>query len=101
MANDRHRYFIALQPKDGVAMPRNRETEMRREQAAHFISHIGEWLRREALEDKVASMAITAMGQVQIICDTEIINHIRNEDAANIAAIRSGAMFVESMGRWG
>ena len=94
------RYFIELQPKDGEPVPRNREAELRREQAADFIAYIGDWLRREALESKVASMAITAFGQVQIICDSDIINHLRHDDETPIAAIRNSAMFVESMGRW-
>ena len=94
------RYFIELQPADGRPVPRNRETELRREQAARFIAHVGDWLRREALESKVASMAVTALGQVQIICEADIIQHLRHEDEAPIAAIRNSAMYVESMSRW-
>ena len=101
MTGDHRRYFIELQPKDGKPVPRHQENEVRREQAADFIHSIGDWLRREALENKVASMAITALGQVQIICDAEVINHLRDRDENHIAAIRHGAMFVESMGRWG
>ncbi len=94
------RYFIELQPKDGRPVPRYRETELRREQAADFIANLGAWLRREAMENKVASMAITALGQVQIICDNDIINHLRQDDDTNIATIRNGAMFVGTMSRW-
>jgi hypothetical protein len=101
MTRDHRRYFIELQPKDGAPVPRHREAEVRREQAAQFISSIGEWLHREALEGKVASMAITALGQVQIICDSDIINHLRVDDETRIAAIRNSAMYVENMGRWG
>lgn len=100
MSNERRRYFIELQPKDGTPVPRHQETEIRREQAAHFIEHVGDWLRREALENKVASMAITALGQVQIICDADIIHHLRHDDATPIAAIRNSAMFIETMNRW-
>lgn len=100
MAHEHRRYFIELQPKDGKPVPRYRETEMRREQAASFIAYVGDWLRREALENKVASMAITALGQVQIICEADIIHHLRHEDETPIAAIRNSAMFVESMSRW-
>ena len=100
MGYEHRRYFIELQPKDGKPVPRHQETELRREQAADFIAHVGDWLRREALENKVASMAITALGQVQIICDADIINHLREEDEAAIAAIRNSAMYVESMNRW-
>jgi hypothetical protein len=100
MTSERRRYFIELQPIDGAPVPRNRETELRREQAARFIAGVGAWLRRESLEDKVASMAVTALGQVQITCEADIINHISHRDEERIAAIRHGATFVESMGRW-
>lgn len=100
MNHDHHRYFIELQPKDGTPVPRHQEAEIRREQAADFIAHIGDWLRRESLENKVASMAITALGQVQIICAAEVINHLRDDDLAAIAAIRNSAMFIEGMHRW-
>ena len=100
MTYEHRRYFIELQPADGAPVPRHRETELRREQAARFIAHIGDWLRREALENKVASMAITALGQVQIICEADIIQHLRHEDETLIAAIRNSAMYVESMHRW-
>lgn len=99
-SHGQHRYFIELQPRDGRPVPRYRETELRREQAAHFIAHVGDWLRREALEDKVASMAITALGQVQIICDADIINHLRHDDETPIATIRNSAMYMESLNRW-
>ena len=101
MAHDHRRYFIELQPKDGTPVPRHQETEYRREQAADFIAYVGDWLRREALENKVASMAITAFGQVQIICDADIIPHLRHADETPIAAIRNSAMFMENMSRFG
>ena len=100
MSTDLHRYFIELHPKSGTAVPRHQESASRREQAADYILHISAWLRREDMESKVASMAITALGQVQIICDAEIISQLRHEDETHIAAIRNGAMFVDSMGRW-
>ena len=89
---DLNRYFIELQPADGPPVPRWRETEARREQAASFISAIHDWLKREALESKVAAIAMTALGQVQITCEAEVINQIRHQDEMNIAAIRRGAM---------
>lgn len=100
MNSEQGRYFIELQPKSGEPLPRYLENEKRREQAADFITHVGEWLRREELQDKVASMAITVMGQVQIICDADIISHLRHTDEIDIAAIRHGAMYVGGMNRW-
>lgn len=100
MTANYHRYFIELCPKDGVSVPRHQENALRREQAADYVLRVGEWLRRMDMEGKVASMAITALGQVQIICDADIINHLRQEDEPHIAAIRHGAAFVDNMGRW-
>jgi hypothetical protein len=100
MAGASGRYFIELQPKSGEPIPRFREAEIRREQAADFIAQMSEWLRREALEGKVSSMAITALGQVQIICEADVINHLCEDEETHIAAVRHGAMFIESMTRW-
>jgi hypothetical protein len=101
MNKEQHRYFIELQPESGPAPPRWREAEVRREQALHFITEIGQWLKREALESKVAAMAVTALGQVQIICEAEIISQIRSTSDTEIVAIRPGAAFAENLGRFG
>ena len=98
---DHFRYFIELQPKNGPVPPRWQEAEVRREQATSFIAEIGEWLRREALENKVAAMAVTALGQVQIICEADIISQIRASSDASIVAIRPGASLAENFGRFG
>src|SRR5471032_521521 len=95
---DHRRYFIELQPKSGPTPPRWQEAEIRREQATHFIAQIGQWLKREALESKVATMAVTALGQVQIICEAEIISQIRSSSDTSIVAIRPGAAH---LGRFG
>jgi hypothetical protein len=100
MCGELNRYFIELQPEAGPPVPRWRETEMRRERAAHFIETIGAWLRQEELQDKVAALAITVLGQVQITCEVDIIAQIRHQDAMNIAAIRQGQILKENAGRW-
>lgn len=98
---DLNRYFIELQLEDIAALPRYRETELRREKAAHFISMIATWLKEKELDDKVAAMAITALGQVQITCAADVINEIRKDDEMNVATIRQGStMFVETACRW-
>ncbi len=99
MRSERRRYFIELHP-EATGLPRCKEDEARREQAARFVRELGDWLRREALDDKVAAMAITAFGQVQIICAADVMDHIRHQDDPAIAVIRPGACFVETMGRW-
>ena len=100
MYGNQHRYFIELQPDEGSAVPRWRETEMRRAQAVRFIEIVSEWLREQELDDKVSAMAITALGQVQITCETDVITQIRHQDVMNIAAIRQGVMYVEQAERW-
>jgi hypothetical protein len=101
MIKEKHRYFIELYPEGGSEPPRWRETEIRRAQAAHFIAEIHAWLKQEALDNRVSGMTITALGQVQIICEADIINQIRSDREPAIAMIRSGAEFAESFSRFG
>ncbi len=104
MCGELKRYFIELQPTDGVAVPRHRETELRRSLATQFLETVTEWLRENDLADKVAAMAVTALGQVQITCEADVINQIRNHDDLNVAMIRpgifTGAMLNENAVRW-
>jgi hypothetical protein len=99
MNRDHRRYFIELQPEGATPVPRNREAETRREQATLFVETVYGWLRSHDLDDKVSEMDVTMFGQVQITCEAEIINRIRDEDALSIAAIRPGALYVEGMNR--
>lgn len=101
MCGELNRYFIELQLDGAAPVPRSRETALRRASAAQFLQKIGAWLEQHDLHDKVAAMAITALGQVQITCEAEIINHIRDEDALNIAAIRQSVPFFDAAAlRW-
>jgi hypothetical protein len=97
--NNKNRYFIELQMEAASDVPRNREAEIRRAQAAHFISHLNAWLHNEELNGKVASMAITALGQVQITCEQDIISRLRDDDSLQIAAIRQGGTLADSLTR--
>jgi hypothetical protein len=101
MTADQNRYFIELQMGGAAEVPRNQETEIRRAQAAQFIDQIAAWLHDEELNDKVASMAITALGQVQITCERDIISRLRNDENLNIAAIRQGGGLSDSVQRIG
>ena len=101
MQSHHRRYFIELQPDGQPAVHRNRETEVRREQAVQFISTIYNWLRNHDLYDKVSGMDVTAFGQVRITCEADVINRIRAEDELSIAAIRPGAAYVEGMSQIG
>ncbi len=101
MTQDKNRYFIELQLETVSEMTRNRETEMRRAQAAHFIDQLATWLTEESLKDKVSSMAITAMGQVQITCEQDIIARLRNDDNMPIATIRQGGALSDTVHRVG
>jgi len=96
---EKNRYFIELQMDNESEVPRNREAEIRRAQAAQFIDQISMWLHEQELNDKVASMAITALGQVQITCEQGIISRLREDDTLQIATIRQGGSLAESIQR--
>ena len=105
MLPEYHRYFIELQtysvkPTSGVDALRTRETQLRREQAADFIATLNDWLKEKELEDKVTGMAITALGQVQITCEADLISQIHAQEEDTIATIRPAAAYVEAMGKW-
>ena len=89
---NKHRYFIELHMGAESDVPRNREAEVRRAQAAQFIDQIALWLHEMELKDKVTSMAITALGQVQITCEQDIISRLRGDETLSIAAIRQSVM---------
>jgi hypothetical protein len=99
MRQDTHRYFIELQMDAEPSVPRDREAALRRAQAVLFIDQVSDWLHKMELRDKVASMAVTALGQVQITCEQDIISRLRDDDKLNIAAIRQGATISDSVQR--
>ncbi|MGB9153976.1 MAG: hypothetical protein WCD70_12925 [Alphaproteobacteria bacterium] len=101
MTSDKNRYFIELQMDGEFEVPRNREAEIRRAQATQFIDQIAHWLMEEELNDKVASMAVTALGQVQITCEQDIISRMRGDENLNIAVIRRGGALTDSIQRIG
>ena len=100
MYGQQKRYFIELQPDSAITLPRNQELEIRRQMAAAFIETIAARLKIEELVDKVSMMAVTALGQVQITCESDVITLIRNQDSREIAAIRQGLLFADNIGRW-
>jgi hypothetical protein len=98
----KNRYFIELQLAGKQAeVPRNREAEIRRAQAAQFIDQLSIWLHEQELNDKVGGVAITALGQVQITCEDDIISRLRDDDKGQIATIRQGATLANSIHRIG
>ncbi|MDD3028916.1 MAG: hypothetical protein PHS57_01350 [Alphaproteobacteria bacterium] len=101
MHEDTHRYFIELQMAGNEDLPRRKEAEVRRAQAEAFVGHVSRWLQEEDLKDKVASIAITALGQVLITCEEDIISRLREDDMMPIAAIRSSVPLAGSLQRVG
>jgi hypothetical protein len=99
MREDKRRYFIELQINGGENVSRRREAEVRRAQAERFVGEISLWLQEQELKDKVASIAVTALGQVLITCEQDIINRMRGDETLNIATIRSGTTLTESVQR--
>jgi hypothetical protein len=98
---NKNRYFIELQMGADADVPRHREAAVRRAQAALFIDQLAQWLHEKELNAKVTSMAITALGQVQITCEQDIIAYLRSNDNLPIAAIRQSATLAESVSRIG
>jgi hypothetical protein len=99
MLEDKYRYFIELHMEGRDAIPRRCEAEVRRAQATQFVSHISQWLQQEELKDKVSSIAVTALGQVLITCEEDIISRIRDDGTLNVAAIRAGKGLSQSIQR--
>ncbi|MFY9288648.1 MAG: hypothetical protein WAO98_09130 [Alphaproteobacteria bacterium] len=100
MCGELNRYFIELMPDEGGDIPRYRENEIRRELATNFLAKIAEWLTQNELKDKVATVAVTALGQVQITCEPDVISQMRSHEALNIAAIRQSGMYIDNASRW-
>jgi len=99
MSEDRYRYFIELQMNGEREFCRRDEAQARRELAERFVCQLSSWIQEEELKDKVASIAITALGQVLITCEQDIISRIREDESRSIAAIRTGATLTESLSR--
>lgn len=100
MLGQKNRYFIELQPNNTQPVPRYLETEIRRKLATEFIQAIHEWLKDQDMENRVYAMAITALGQVQITCDPEILHQIRNQEIMEIASVRQGSLLNEKFSRF-
>ena len=98
-ANPHYRYFIELQTLSDTGLPRAIEAESRRSAAKSFIENIRGWLKEKDLTSKVSELSVTMFGQVQIACDTAVINFIRKQDNIDIAAIRQGAIHTEALHR--
>jgi hypothetical protein len=100
MPSPQYRYFIELQPRDGVTLPRSIEAESRRTAALGFLTTVRDWLKQQDLSEKVSALTVTLFGQIQITCEADVIKRIRHDDIVDIASIRQGTMFSENLGRW-
>jgi hypothetical protein len=93
-----YRYFIELQQSMGGDKPRALQAESRRATAREFIETVRDWLAEKNLAANVSELSVTMFGQVQIACDSSVIQLIRNRDS--IAAIRQGSIYSDTMNRW-
>lgn len=87
------RYFIELHVADSHETSRPILDQMRRHKALEFMQIVVEWLREHEMADDVASLSVTAMGQVMIVCTNRVIDQIREQDIWAIAHIRSSDQF--------
>lgn len=99
MRRERHLYFLELRDDIAAPVPRSREAELRRAHAVEATIAIGEWLRRMDLADKVSSLAATAMGQVLITCEADVIGLMLREECVPVIMVRNGASYVENLGK--
>jgi hypothetical protein len=87
------RYFIELHVAASRETSRVILDQMRRQQALEFIQIVGEWLKDHGFGEEVASLSVTAMGQVMIVCSNRVIDQIREQDVWAVAHIRSSDQF--------
>ena len=99
MNNPHYRYFIEIQSRGDGLLARAIEAEARRAAAAGFVAIMREWLRERDLGDKVSAIGITLSGQIQITCEPAVMRLIRDQDVIDIAAIRQGAIYTETLDR--
>jgi hypothetical protein len=97
MKNSHCRYFIELQPRDGVPVSRADEIETQRQSALKFVQTLREWLDENELNDRVSKLDATMFGQIQITCEPGVMQRIRDQDIVAIAAIRQNAGYTESL----
>lgn len=96
---ERHLYFLELRDDLEPSVPRAREAELRHTQALAAMAEIDAWLRRMNLSDKVSSLAATALGQVSITCESDVLGRILQEECVPIIAVRNGAAYVDNLGK--
>lgn len=87
------RYFIELHVDTGRETSRAILDQLRRQQALEFMQIFGEWVRENSYSDDIASMSVTPMGQVMMVCSNRVIDQIRDQDIWAIAHIRSSDQF--------
>ncbi|MER2519842.1 MAG: hypothetical protein ABTQ34_04035 [Bdellovibrionales bacterium] len=96
---ERYLYFLELRDDIVSPVPRAREAELRRAQALEAIGSIREWLRRADLQHKVSSMVATALGQILITCEEDVISRMLHEEFVPVVAVRNGATYVANLGK--
>ena len=100
MSNPHYRYFIELQPSNGAPVHRSAEAQTRRATALEFLTTVRDWLVKQDLNEKVSALNVTLFGQIQITCESDVIQRIRHDDVVDIASIRQGTMYTENLSRW-
>jgi hypothetical protein len=97
MHSEKQRYFIEMDLSGSIPSSYMLETKMRQEKAVQFIAQVCAWVKEHNLTDKVGSLTITAMGQVLITCEADIIEQINSLDSFPIATIRPGVAPFEKL----
>lgn len=92
MSEEKYRYFIELLADLNEPCSRAEANERRHSQALETITQLRDWLHDNGLEEKVGLLSPTTFGQVQITCEAQVMDKIREEEALPIAAIRQGSL---------
>lgn len=97
MGSGHYRYFIEVQGEDEGVKVRVQQVESRRAAARMFLAHLNHWLDESHLADHVSKLAVTLMGQIEIVCAPHMIERISAQDFAPIVRIRRGQHYSDNL----
>jgi uncharacterized protein YjcR len=88
MNGDHFRYYIVLQPERTLSGSATLQRQTRRAASFEFVTLLKEWIAENHQQEQVSALDVTMFGQIQITCDAEFIDQIRQQDIWAIAEIR-------------
>lgn len=89
MSQGHSRFYIELYHPTERARSRKEETDERKARADRFAESLRHWLAETGQSHLITGLTVTALGQIELLCDPYIIDQIRGQDVDGIAAIRA------------